>query len=332
MSNPDGYQQQSGFDPPPGGYQHQSGVGEGSAAGGDPRAGNDPGQAGPSGQPYGQPDQPGYGQPFAQPDPSGYGQQYGQPGQQYGQQSPSGYGQPYGQPGYGQQGQPGYGQPAYDQPYDQPYGQPGQYGQPEYGQQYGQPYGQPGYGQPYGQPGYGQQYGQPGYGQQYGQPAYGQPGYGAPGYAGVGDPTAVVGSRVGQYILDGLLAAVPTIVLIFVVGGIAGATAGSESGLAAVVLVGYLLVFVVALASAFVVHAYWPSTHQGQTPAMGWLNLRIVREEDGGVPSLGQCVVRWLLFIVDGLVAGLVGLIVMSTSQRHQRVGDMAAKTLVVRA
>ena len=146
-----------------------------------------------------------------------------------------------------------------------------------------------------------------------------------------GDPTDVVGSRVGQYILDGLLSSVPTFVLLFIVLGIAGASADPNAALT-IIGIGYVFVFLVALASAFVVHAYWPSTHQGQTPAMGWLNLRIVREEDGGVPSLGQCVVRWLLFIVDGLVAGLVGLIVMSTSERHQRVGDMAAKTLVVRA
>ena len=145
------------------------------------------------------------------------------------------------------------------------------------------------------------------------------------------DPTDVIGSRVGQYILDGLLSAVPTFVLLFIVAGIAGASADPNAALT-IVGIGYVFVFIVGLASAFVVHAYWPSTHQGQTPAMGWLNLRIVREEDGGVPTLGQCVIRWLLLIVDGLFAGILGLIVMSTSARHQRVGDMVAKTLVVRA
>lgn len=257
MSNPGGYQQQSGFGSPSGGYQQQSGFGE---------QGQQP--------PYGQ--QPGHGQPFAQPG--------------------------YGQPGSGQQ----YAQPGYGQPYGQPSGQPG-YGQQPYGQQYGQPYGQP-----------------------YGQQPYGQPGYGAPG---AGDPTDVVGSRVGQYILDGLLTAVPSLVLLFVVIGIGSATASSNPEAAFTIIgIGYFLMFLVSLGGAFLVFCYWPSTHQGQTPAMGWLNLRIVREEDGGVPTLGQCVVRWLLLVVDGLFAGIVGLIVMSTSARHQRVGDMAAKTLVVRA
>src|SRR3954449_5999777 len=51
VSNPDGYQQQSGFGGTPGGYQQQSGFGEASGAG-------DAGQ----GSPYGPPGQQGYGQ------------------------------------------------------------------------------------------------------------------------------------------------------------------------------------------------------------------------------------------------------------------------------
>lgn len=249
--------------------------------------------------------------------PGGYQQQsgFGEQGQQ------PGHPQPFAQPGGGRD--PGYGQP-YGQPNDgQPYGHQG-YGQ----QNYGQPYGQHGYGQPYGQQGYGQ----PGYGQPfYGQQPYGQAGYGAP--MAVGDPTDVVGSRVGQYILDALLTVVPMLVLMFIVIGIGTATAsGNPEAAFTIVGIAYFVLLLVSLGGGFFVFAYWPSTHQGQTPGMSWLNLRIIREEDGGVPTLGQCVVRWLLFVVDGIFAGIVGLIVMSTSARHQRVGDMAAKTLVVRA
>ena len=148
-----------------------------------------------------------------------------------------------------------------------------------------------------------------------------------------GDPTDVVGSRVGQYIVDALLTAVPPFVVLFIVIGIGSAAAsGSPDTAFTIIGIGYVVTLILSAVGGFVVYAYWPSTHQGQTPGMKWLNLRIVREEDGGVPTLGQCVVRWLLFVVDGLFAGIVGLIVMSTSARHQRVGDMAAKTLVVRA
>lgn len=84
---------------------------------------------------------------------------------------------------------------------------------PAYGQQppYGQ-YGQPQYGQPqYGQPQYGQQYGQQqGYYNPYGQVPYGQPqdGYGY----GVPQPLADWGPRVGAYLIDCLISAVPVLI------------------------------------------------------------------------------------------------------------------------
>ena len=243
------------------------------------------------------------------------------------------------------------GQPAYGAPPAGGYAQPG-HGTPQPG--YGPP--TPGYGAPqqgYGQQGYGQQgYGQAGqgyaqqaYGQQaYGQQAYGQPGYGQAGYpqppgygpaagAGVapGAPgsTEVVGLRVGQYLLDAVCIVVPLLV-VAIVGGFLGAMI--DGGVGFVSLLVNLVVWVIAIGGSFGVYAWWPSTHGGQTPAMGWLGLRIVRESDGGVPSLGECALRWVLLIVDGAFAGIVGLIIMSTSQRKQRLGDMAAHTLVVKA
>ena len=212
------------------------------------------------------------------------------------------------------------------------YGPPPTYGGgPAYGPPPGQGYGggrghggAPGYGAG---PGYG---GGPGYGSGYGAaPAYGAaPGQGvAPGASGSVD---VVGTRVGQYIVDALITAVPLIVLLILSGVLAAASYDS----AVLGLVGGIIYFVAwlaALASGFIVYAWWPSTHGGQTPGMKWLGLKVIREEDGGEPTLGQHALRWLLLIVDGMVAGLVGLTIMSTSQRKQRLGDMAAHTLVVR-
>jgi uncharacterized RDD family membrane protein YckC len=217
--------------------------------------------------------------------------------------APGGYGPPTG--GYGPP--PNYGGgPAYGPPPRQGYGAA------------------PGYGPG---PGYG---GGPGYGTGYGAaPGYGAgPGQGlAPDAPGSVD---VVGSRVGQYIVDALITAVPLIVLLILSGVLAAASYDSAVlGLIGGVL--YFFAWLAALASGFVVYAWWPSTHGGQTPGMKWLGLKVVREEDGGEPTLGQHALRWLLLIVDGMAAGIVGLIIMSTSQRKQRLGDMAAHTLVVR-
>jgi uncharacterized RDD family membrane protein YckC len=227
------------------------------------------------------------------------------------EQSPAG-------PHQGQQPYPGQpphgGQPYPAQGYPPPY--PGQ----EYSGQ--QPYPAQQYGaQPYpGQSNSTQQ----GYPQQgYSQQGYSQPGYGYPP-PGAADPTAVVGARVGQYILDALLVIVPLLVLVF---GLAVAAGGSfqVEGAAA------LLFFLVPAVLGWLVYAWWPSTHGGQTPAMGWLKLRIVTAE-GGPPSLGALTVRWLLLVVDGSFFGLVGLVIMSATARHQRLGDIAASTYVVRA
>jgi hypothetical protein len=60
--------------------------------------------------------------------------------------------------------------------------------------------------------------------------------------------------------------------------------------------------------------------------------IRTVRE-DGGRPGIGRAFVRWVLWLVDGLpFLALVGFITALTTNGHRRVGDMVAKTFVVRA
>ena len=57
-------------------------------------------------------------------------------------------------------------------------------------------------------------------------------------------------------------------------------------------------------------------------------DIEVVRAEDGGRPGLGKAALRALMFLA---VDGLAGLFVILASSRHQRLGDMAANTLVVR-
>jgi uncharacterized RDD family membrane protein YckC len=71
----------------------------------------------------------------------------------------------------------------------------------------------------------------------------------------------------------------------------------------------------------------------GFTPGKLITGVRTVRE-DGRPPGFGKALVRWLLWIVDGFpyFLPLVGFIVGGTTVGHRRVGDMVAKTFVVRA
>ena len=61
--------------------------------------------------------------------------------------------------------------------------------------------------------------------------------------------------------------------------------------------------------------------------------VRVV-QADGSPPGIGRALVRSLFWVVDGIpcCAPLVGLITMLATSRKQRVGDLVAKTFVVRS
>jgi uncharacterized RDD family membrane protein YckC len=63
---------------------------------------------------------------------------------------------------------------------------------------------------------------------------------------------------------------------------------------------------------------------------MRLLDLRIVTTA-GAEPQPAAYVWRWLLNVVDGALFGLVGVLLIIVTPRHQRLGDLVAGTLVVR-
>jgi uncharacterized RDD family membrane protein YckC len=69
----------------------------------------------------------------------------------------------------------------------------------------------------------------------------------------------------------------------------------------------------------------------GQTVGKMLLGIKVVREDNGEVPGLGGATIRTLLRLVDGLFSYLVAFIAVLISGKDQRLGDMAAHTLVVR-
>jgi uncharacterized RDD family membrane protein YckC len=69
----------------------------------------------------------------------------------------------------------------------------------------------------------------------------------------------------------------------------------------------------------------------GQTVGKMVLGIKVVREDNGEVPGLGGATIRTLFRIVDGLFSYLVAFIAVLISGKNQRLGDMAAHTLVVR-
>lgn len=170
------------------------------------------------------------------------------------------------------------------------------------------------------------------------------------------DPTSVVGRRVGAVLIDAAVVMGPPVALVssklefyeedrFPEGvdaqeycdrylevvddssicvSVGDRAYVGDPGLAPVLLLwgGALLVYVVLQGLS------------GWTVGKLVTGIRVV-DEQGRRPGLGKALVRWLLWLVDGLpylVPGLVAFVTGLTTVGHRRVGDMVAKTYVVHA
>ena len=103
-----------------------------------------------------------------------------------------------------------------------------------------------------------------------------------------------------------------------------GSTSGAGFGLEGAPA---LLWFLIAMAYYVVMEVT-----SGGTIGKKVMGLKVVMAGGGGAISWQASIIRNLLRIVDGLFFYLVGAIVIWVSKSRQRLGDMAAKTLVVRS
>ncbi|MFE3458253.1 RDD family protein [Nocardiopsis aegyptia] len=142
----------------------------------------------------------------------------------------------------------------------------------------------------------------------------------------------VVWRRIAQYIIDSVISGIGA-ALAFAVAVPLAAAPGPEGSLAQpwLATIAYTAFTVLAVA---IFLAYWVlvpvMSVKGQTLGMMLMGIRVVRG-DGTRVSAARHLVRVLLFIVDGILSGLVGLLVILGTERNQRVGDLVADTLVVR-
>lgn len=86
---------------------------------------------------------------------------------------------------------------------------------------------------------------------------------------------------------------------------------------------------------AFAVGVFYPfmmeSIFHGQTVGKMALSIRVIRE-DGTEPTVGNYAIRFLISIVEStFMFGIIALVTILVSKNHQRLGDMAASTLVIR-
>jgi uncharacterized RDD family membrane protein YckC len=128
-----------------------------------------------------------------------------------------------------------------------------------------------------------------------------------------------VGRRAVAIIIDSIL--------LMIVGWALAAVTGNTSA------TGFNLGGAPALVFFLIAFAYFVVMEKTQGATLGKkaMGLRVVRE-NGSAMDWGAVIIRNLLRIIDGIAFYLVGAIVVWISKKRQRLGDMAAKTLVVRA
>lgn len=124
--------------------------------------------------------------------------------------------------------------------------------------------------------------------------------------------------RVLAALVDLAIVVAGAVAILFAADALSGDRGDVQGALGAVIL-GWTLYYYFALESG-----------GGQTLGKKLMKLRVVRA-DGRPAGMREIAVRTLLRVVDGVGGYIVGLIVMlATGQRRQRLGDLAAGTIVI--
>lgn len=133
---------------------------------------------------------------------------------------------------------------------------------------------------------------------------------------------ASTGRRIGGGLIDVLILSVVGAIFVAAFGE---SDTGDGSASFSITGVPALLMFLAWLAYYIGCEAAW-----GRTVGKMALGMRVV-QVDGTKAPASAVAVRNLLRIVDGIFLYLVAVVAIASSPRNQRLGDMAAKTLVVR-
>jgi uncharacterized RDD family membrane protein YckC len=145
------------------------------------------------------------------------------------------------------------------------------------------------------------------------------------------DPTKVLGRRLLHVVIDGLLVGTAALLLGAVV--LLALTAGLAHWIDfdAAFVVGLVFSIAVALLGPLLNEVWIPHrSRAGTSVGMRVAGIQVLML-DGSKPPLKAFALRYLLVVVDGMLWGLVGLVVILRTPRRQRVGDLVAGTVVVR-
>ncbi len=136
---------------------------------------------------------------------------------------------------------------------------------------------------------------------------------------------AGLGSRVFARAIDALIQGSALFVLLIVTGFVAASTSNGVLGSA-----GLIVALIVVTLIVFGYPIAWEALWRGRTPGKAALGLRVVTRQ-GAPIRFRHALVRGLVGMAEVLTLPVIGVIAMLASPNDQRLGDMAAGTLVIR-
>ena len=135
-------------------------------------------------------------------------------------------------------------------------------------------------------------------------------------YVRIQPTVASVGDRIFAQIIDWIVLLSYLVLTIWI-----GIETNIKSDWYFIITVGLVPLFYTLLCEIF---------NQGQSIGKMMMKTQVVKL-DGSRPTLGAYLMRWLLFLIDGPMTSYIGLVVMVLTRNNQRLGDLAAGTIVIK-
>lgn len=137
-------------------------------------------------------------------------------------------------------------------------------------------------------------------------------------------PAATVMERIIAAFIDFVIFGIIVWFVIYILGEVMNTYRVDDIGWHFVMLVPILLLITYHTLSEYLAN--------GQSVGKKILGIRVIRM-DGQKAGLRESLIRAMMLIVDFVFSGgLIGILAITTSRRHQRLGDMAANTFVIKS
>jgi uncharacterized RDD family membrane protein YckC len=138
-------------------------------------------------------------------------------------------------------------------------------------------------------------------------------------YVRIDQIPAGIGERIFARILDNLVMVLYLIGLFYLIDYL---NLDNINGTFAVVC--FFVMFLPVILYSFL----WEILNRGRSPGKIVFGMRVVMR-DGTTPTIGAYFMRWLLLMVDAW--GWIGIVVILLNKNNQRLGDLAAGTIVIK-